>query len=156
MATITRAVLSEAVHREAGLPRREAAELVDAVIEAIAERPEAGETVKISGFGSFSLRDKAPRKGRNPRTGEAAAIAARRIVVFKPSLILKRRVGKGMAGAWKDHRGGGAVVGRRIARRRRRSSGKALPVREVQGGDGARFVNRACRQRRCRLRPRRG
>ncbi|MDE0392420.1 MAG: HU family DNA-binding protein, partial [Rhodospirillales bacterium] len=60
MATVTRAVLAGAVHTEEGLPLREARALVDAVIEAIAERLEAGETVKISGFGSFSLRDKGP------------------------------------------------------------------------------------------------
>ena len=98
MATITRAVLIEAVHRETGLPQREAA-LVDAVIEAMAERLEAGETVKISGFGSFALRDKQPRMGRNPKTGEPAAIAARRVVEFRPSPVLKRRIADGMAGA---------------------------------------------------------
>ena len=99
MATITRADLTEAVQREVGLTRREAARLVDAAIEAMAERLEAGETVKISGFGSFGLRDKGPRIGRNPRTGEEAAVSARRVVVFKASQILKRRVADGMAGA---------------------------------------------------------
>ena len=99
MATVTRAVLTEAVHREIGLPQREAAALVDAVIEAIAERLEAGETVKISGFGSFSLRDKGPRMGRNPRTGEPAGITARRVVVFKPSMVLKKRIADGWAGS---------------------------------------------------------
>ena len=102
MATVTRADLTDAVHRESGLPAREAAELVEMVIEAIAERLEAGETVKISGFGSFSLRDKAPRLGRNPKTGEPAEISPRRVVVFRPSLILKRRIGEGMAGAGHD------------------------------------------------------
>ena len=98
MATITRADLSEAVHREIGLTRREAARLVDTAIEAMSERLEAGETVKISGFGSFSLRDKGPRIGRNPRTGEEAVVTARRVVVFRASWILKRRVADGMAG----------------------------------------------------------
>ena len=83
MATKTRADLTGAVHKEVGLPRREAAEFVDTVIEAIAERLEAGEAVKISGFGSFTLRDKGARWGRNPKTGEPAPIAARRVVVFK-------------------------------------------------------------------------
>ncbi len=92
MATVTRADLAEAVHREIGLPRREAAELVETVIEAISERLAAGKAVKISSFGSFSLRDKGPRMGRNPRTGEAATISARRVVVFRPSTILKRRI----------------------------------------------------------------
>ena len=99
MATISRADLSEAVLREVGLTHREAAELVDAVIEAIAERLEAGETVTISGFGSFRLRDKAPRMGRNPRTGEPAGITARRVVVFRPSAVLKKRIADGSAGA---------------------------------------------------------
>ena len=99
MATITRAVLTEAVHRETGLPQREAAALVDAVIEAMAERLEAGETVKISGFGSITLRDKQPRMGRNPKTGEQAAITARRVVVFQPSPVLKRRIADGTGGA---------------------------------------------------------
>ena len=102
MATITRADLSEAVHREIGLTRRVAAELVDGVIEAMAERLEAGERVKIYGFGSFNLRDKGVRPGRNPRTGEEAAVTARRVAVFKASAILKRRVADGMAGARHD------------------------------------------------------
>ena len=99
MATVTRAVLAEAVHTEEGLTLREARALVDAVIEAIAERLEAGETVKISGFGSFSLRDKGLRMGRNPRTGEPAGITARRVVVFRPSAVLKKRIADGSAGS---------------------------------------------------------
>ena len=98
MATITRADLSEAVHKKIGLPRREAAKLVDAAIEAMAERLEAGEAVKISGFGNFTLRDKEPRMGRNPRTGEEAAITARRVVVFRASAILKKRIEKSLVG----------------------------------------------------------
>ena len=102
MATVTRSDLREAVHREIGLPAREAADLVETVIEAIAERLEAGETVRISGFGSFTLRDKAPRLGRNPKTGEPAEISPRRVVAFRPSSILKRRIGERMAGAGHD------------------------------------------------------
>ena len=102
MATVTRAGLREAVHQEIGLPGREAAELVDTVIEAIAERLAAGEPVKISGFGSFSVRDKGPRMGRNPKTGEAAEISARRVVVFRPSLTLKQRIDAGMSDAGDD------------------------------------------------------
>ena len=102
MATITRADLSDAVQGETGLPRRDAAMLVDLAIEAIAERLEAGEAVKISGFGSFGLRDKAARIGRNPRTGEEAAVTARRVVSFRASAILKRRIADRMAGAGHD------------------------------------------------------
>ena len=71
MATLTRAELREAVNRETGLPQSEAAELVETVIETIAERLTAGETVGISGFGSFRVRDKGPREGRNDRGPES-------------------------------------------------------------------------------------
>ena len=97
MATVTRADLTDAVDRETGLPRREAAELVDMAIEAIAERLSAGETVMISGFGTFRVRDKRAREGRNPRTGEPAPIPARRVVTFRPSQVLKMRIAEGRA-----------------------------------------------------------
>ena len=97
MATVTRADLTDAVHRETGLPRRDAAELVDMAIEAIAERLSAGETVMISGFGSFRVREKRAREGRNPRTGEPAPIPARRVVTFRPSQVLKMRIAEGRA-----------------------------------------------------------
>lgn len=99
MATLTRAELREAVHRETGLPQNEAAGLVETVIETIAERLAAGEAVGISGFGSFRVRDKGPREGRNPRTGEPAAIPARRVVAFRSSMVLKRRIAERMDGA---------------------------------------------------------
>ena len=102
MATVTRADLRDAVHTELGLSSREAAELVDEVIEAMAERLEAGEEVKISSFGNFTVRDKEFRMGRNPKTGEPAAILPRRAVVFKPSATLKERINKGMAGTGDD------------------------------------------------------
>ena len=102
MATVTRADLTEAIRRELGLSRREMAELVDSVIEMIAERLSAGETVKISGFGSFGLRDKELRMGRNPKTGEPAPILPRRVAVFRASAKLKRRVHEGMAGTGHD------------------------------------------------------
>ena len=98
MATVTRADLREAVLREIGLSRRKSAEFVDSIIDAIADRLEAGEAVKISGFGTFTLRDKGERLGRNPKTREPAPISARRVVVFKPSAVLKRRMAEGMAG----------------------------------------------------------
>ena len=79
-------------YEEVGLSRREAAWFVDEMIEAICERLSAGEAVKTSSFGSFIPLDKGPRRGRNPKTGEAAPIPARRVVVFQPSRILKDRV----------------------------------------------------------------
>ena len=102
MATVTRADLSKSVLREIGLSRRESAEFVDSIIDAIADRLEAGEAVKISGFGTFTLRDKGERLGRNPKTREPAPISARRVVVFKPSAVLKRRMAEGMAGTGDD------------------------------------------------------
>ena len=102
MATVTRADLTEAVREEAGIPRRDAAELVDTLIEAVCARLVAGEAVRVYGFGTFDLRDKRARLGRNPRTGEEADIAPRRVVVFRPSQILKRRVADGMAKAMQD------------------------------------------------------
>ena len=102
MATVTRADLAAAVREEAGLRRRDAAELVDTLIEAICERLAAGEPVGISGFGTFELRDKRERTGRNPRTGEEAPITARRVVTFRASAKLKKRVMAGMAGGAED------------------------------------------------------
>ena len=99
MATVTRADLANAVHRETGLPRRDAAALVDMAIKAIAERLSAGDTVMISGFGSFRVRDKRAREGRNPKTGEPAPIPARRVVTFRPSQTLKKRIAEGRAGS---------------------------------------------------------
>ena len=99
MATVTRADLAAAVREEAGLRQRDAARLVDTLVEAICERLAAGEPVGISGFGTFDVRDKSERTGRNPRTGEEAPIAARRVVTFRASAKLKARVMAGMAGA---------------------------------------------------------
>ena len=97
MATVTRADLARAVSEEAGWTQRDARAFVDAAIEAIAERLEAGEAVKISGFGSFNLRDKRGRLGRNPKTREAAAITPRRVVTFRASHVLKARIHKEMS-----------------------------------------------------------
>ena len=102
MATVTRRDLTEAVRGEVGFVHRGAAELVDGFIEAIAERLSGGEEVKISSFGSFTVRDKGLRMGRNPKTGEPAAILPRRVVVFRPSAKLKERINEGVAGMGED------------------------------------------------------
>ena len=102
MATVTRADLAAAVREEAGLSKREAAELVDTLIEAICERLAAGEPVGISGFGAFALRDKQERVGRNPKTREETPIVVRRVVTFRASTKLKKRVTEAMAGAADD------------------------------------------------------
>ena len=93
--TVTRARLSEAVYQEVGLSRNESAELVEAVIAEISGALERGEVVKISSFGSFAVRQKAERIGRNPKTGTEVPISPRRVMVFKPSAILKQRINGG-------------------------------------------------------------
>ena len=99
MATVTRADLTDAVHREIGLPRRDSAALVDTVIETIAERLEAGEDVKISSFGRFTVRDKGMRIGRNPKTGKPVPILPRRVVAFRASGVLKLRINDATGGS---------------------------------------------------------
>ena len=90
--TITRAQLSEAVYEEVGLSRNESAELVEAVLEEMVSSLTEGETVKISSFGSFSIRQKSQRMGRNPKTGEEVPILPRKVIIFKPSHVLKNRI----------------------------------------------------------------
>lgn len=90
--TVTRADLAEAVYREIGLSRSESAELVESVIDYICESLLRNEHVKLAGFGTFSLRDKKERIGRNPKTGEEVPITSRRVLVFKPSQVLRERV----------------------------------------------------------------
>ena len=102
MATVTRADLTDAIRREIGLPRRDAAALVDTVIETVAERLEAGEDVKISSFGRFTLRGKGLRVGRNPKTGEPAPILPHRVVAFRASGVLKQRINDAIGGGGDD------------------------------------------------------
>ncbi len=90
--TVTRADLFDAVHDETGLSRSDCAGLVEAVLEEIASTLERGENVKLSSFGSFCVRDKGSRIGRNPKTGEEVPIEPRRVLVFRPSNVLKDQV----------------------------------------------------------------
>jgi len=90
--TVTRADLTEAIYREIGLSRTESAVLVESILGHIVKALSEGETVKLSGFGTFSVRDKKSRMGRNPKTGRAVEITKRRVLVFKPSNVLKERV----------------------------------------------------------------
>jgi integration host factor subunit alpha len=90
--TLTRADLSEAVHREVGLSRTESAELVKAIIDAVAEAVVTGDRVKLSSFGTFMVRDKGGRVGRNPKTGQEVPITPRRVLVFRPSQVMKSRI----------------------------------------------------------------
>lgn len=90
--TVTRAQLSEAVYQEIGLSRHESAEMVEAILAEISDALQNGEIVKISSFGSFSVRQKGQRIGRNPKTGEEVPILPRRVLVFRPSHVLKNRI----------------------------------------------------------------
>ena len=92
--TITRAELGKAVYQEVGLSRNESAELVESVLNHIGESLGRGESVKISSFGSFSVRQKRQRIGRNPKTGEEVLILPRKVLVFRPSQLLKKRINK--------------------------------------------------------------
>ncbi len=94
--TLTRADLSEAVYSEVGLSRTESAHLVESVLEEICATLESGMNVKLSSFGSFLVRDKGQRIGRNPKTGKEVAISPRRVMVFKPSAIMKRNINEAM------------------------------------------------------------
>ena len=93
--TVTRADLTEAVYQEVGLSRNESAQLVESVLEEIASTLARGESVKLSLFGTFSVRDKAERIGRNPKTGEEAPISPRRVLAFRASRVLKDRINQG-------------------------------------------------------------
>ena len=96
--TITRADLSEAVYQEVGLSRNESAELVESVLDEISKALVGGEVVKLSSFGSFSVREKGQRIGRNPKTGEEVPILPRRVLVFRASHVLKNRINERLSG----------------------------------------------------------
>lgn len=93
--TLTRAGLSEAIYREVGLSRNESSDMVETILERVSDALASGDTVKISSFGTFAVRDKGARMGRNPKTGEEVPIEPRRVLVFRPSHILKDRVNAG-------------------------------------------------------------
>ncbi len=90
--TVTRAQLAEAVYQQVGLSRNELAELVESVIAEISRALERGDIVKISSFGSFAVRRKGERVGRNPKTGEEVPISPRRVLVFRASHTLKDQI----------------------------------------------------------------
>ncbi len=92
MNTVTRAQLAESIYTQVGLSRNESADLLEGVLERIAAALSVGESVKISGFGTFSVRQKGRRIGRNPKTGVEVPILPRRVLVFRPSQVLKAHV----------------------------------------------------------------
>jgi len=91
-ATLTKAELAELLFQKVGLNKREAKDMVESLFDEIRDTLARGEMVKLSGFGNFQLRDKPPRPGRNPKTGELIPIPARRVVTFHPSQKLRRTV----------------------------------------------------------------
>jgi len=90
--TLTRADLTESIYEEVGLSRSESAELVETVLDEISDCLVAGDNVKISSFGSFLVRQKNGRMGRNPKTGEEVPIDPRRVLVFRPSQVMKDKI----------------------------------------------------------------
>jgi integration host factor subunit alpha len=96
-ATVTRAQLSEAIYQEVGLSRNESAELVETVLGEISDALVRGEPVKISSFGSFAVRSKGRRVGRNPKTGEEVPIEPRQVLVFRASHVLKDQINASLA-----------------------------------------------------------
>lgn len=92
MSTLTKADMVEQLYDELGLNKREAKDLVEMFFEEIRTSLGQGQSVKLSGFGNFMLRDKAQRPGRNPKTGEEIPVSARRVVTFRPGQKLKQRV----------------------------------------------------------------
>ncbi len=94
--TVTRADLAESVHQDVGLSRTESGELVERVLALLSDSLVKGENVKLSSFGSFLVRSKKERIGRNPKTGEEVPILPRKVVVFKPSNVLKDKINYSM------------------------------------------------------------
>ncbi len=95
--TLTRADLAEAIHKSVGLTRTESSALVEDVLDLIIDSLAKDEVVKLSGFGVFTPRKKSPRVGRNPKTGETAAITERRVVTFRPSQLMKDKVDRALS-----------------------------------------------------------
>ena len=91
---MTKADIVETIYESVGFSKKESAELVETVFDAIKEALENGENAKFSGFGNFVVREKNARKGRNPQTGEEIRLAARRVLTFRPSLVLKNELNR--------------------------------------------------------------
>jgi integration host factor subunit alpha len=97
--TITRAQLAEAVYSEVGLSRNDSAQLVDMILDEISQAFIKDEMVKLSSFGSFQVRSKGKRIGRNPKTGEEVPILPRRVLVFRASHVLKDKINRALTGS---------------------------------------------------------
>lgn len=89
---MTKAEIAKVVHERVGLSKKESGQIVDVVLDEVHKALEQGEDVKLSGFGHFMVRNKRPRRGRNPKTGDEITISSRRIVTFRASQLLKNQV----------------------------------------------------------------
>jgi len=89
---VTKAEIAKVVHERVGLSKKESGQIVDVVLDVVHKALEKGEDVKLSGFGHFMVRNKRPRRGRNPKTGDEITISSRRIVTFRASQLLKNQV----------------------------------------------------------------
>lgn len=94
--TLTKAEIAGAINRKVGISQTTSLEIVQAILDAMGSAMEGGQNVKIAGFGTFLLRDKRARVGRNPKTGDEAPISARRVLAFRPSQGLKDQIAKGI------------------------------------------------------------
>lgn len=98
MRSMTKADIIEALYEKIGYSKKDAADLVELIFDTIKDTLARGEKIKISGFGNFVVREKRPRTGRNPQTGEAIKITARRVLTFKPSQVLRSEVNSSTKG----------------------------------------------------------
>ncbi len=94
MNTVTRLDVAEAIYTEIGLSRKDSGDILDMIIDEIVKELSLGHDVKLSSFGTFSLRDKKARTGRNPKTGVEAVISSRRVISFKPSQTMRKQINK--------------------------------------------------------------
>ncbi len=92
MKTITRSDVAETIYEEIGLSRKDSADILDMILEEITKELVSGHDVKLSSFGTFSLRNKKARIGRNPKTGVSAEISPRRVISFKPSQVMRKTI----------------------------------------------------------------
>lgn len=91
---MTKADIVEKIHTTTGLSKKDSAEMLESVFAIMKESLEAGESIRVSGFGNFEVKQKEARRGRNPQTGEAITIEARKVLTFKPSTLLRQAVNK--------------------------------------------------------------
>ena len=161
--TLTRADLAEAVFEKVRLPRNEAAELVELVLKQIVYALERGESIKLSSFGSFGLRQKSERVGRNPKTGEVVPITPRRVIIFKASNIMKERINAALSkpakqaeppkstgpdGKSKPAKAAKSAKQDKPAKKIKAAKAEAKPAKNAKPGTAAKSANGAAEKKR--------